>query len=147
MTEEKIEMIEGGVVYDDRGSVTFVNNFSFQKIKRFYQVENLSPEIIRAFHGHEYEEKYVFVSKGSIKLVCAKINQKRIVGPPCIYTLNSKKPSILKIPKGFANGFKVLKTDTVVIFFSTSSLEESKNDDLRFDWDIFGKEIWEIKNR
>lgn len=147
MTEEKIEIIDGGVAYDDRGSVLFINDFDFEGIKRFYQIENISQNVIRAFHGHEKEEKYVFVSKGCIKLICAKMEEKNLIGPPSIFILNNKKPSILKIPKGFANGFKSLQKDTTIIFFSTSSLEESKNDDLRFEWDVFGKEIWETKNR
>jgi len=37
-----------------------------------------------------------------------------------------------------------LEEDTIVMFFSTSTLEESKKDDIRLKWDIFGRDIWEV---
>lgn len=144
---EEIKIIEGGIAYDDRGSLSFINNFNFEGIKRFYQIENISKEVIRAFHGHMREEKYIYVSKGSAKIICSKIVKDKIINPPFIFVLNSNKPTILKIPKGFVNGFKSLEENTTIIFFSTSSLEESKGDDIRFNWDFFGKEVWETKNR
>ena len=42
----------------------------------------------------------------------------------------------------FANGFKTLTPDAKLMFFSTSTLEESQGDDIRFDayywnpWDV-----------
>ena len=58
------EIIKGGVSIDERGKVGFVNDFNFQNIKRFYVVENSSINIVRAFHGHLKEAKYVFVVSG-----------------------------------------------------------------------------------
>ena len=58
------------------------------------------------------------------------------------YVLSEKSPSILFIPKGYANGFMTLTNKCKVMFFSTSSLKDSLNDDYRFDpyywnpWDI-----------
>ena len=144
---EEIKLIDGGIAYDDRGSVAFVNDFNFEEIKRFYQVENISKNVIRAFHGHEKEGKYVFVSKGCVKIICAKMKKGKLTKPAHVFILNSRKPAILKIPMGFANGFKALEEGTIIQFFSTSSLEESKGDDIRFEWDFFGKKIWETKNR
>ena len=143
----KIEKIEGGIAYDDRGSVLFVNDFNFSEVKRFYQIENISKEVIRAYHGHEKEGKYVFVSKGSAKIICAEMRDKELIGPASVFVVNSKKPVIIKIPPGFANGYKALEEGTTILFFSTSNLEESKEDDFRFPWDYFGREIWETKNR
>ena len=151
MTPEEISeeprMIEGSAAYDDRGSVIFFNQFNMQGIKRCYQVENISKEVIRAFHGHLQEEKYIYVTKGCAKIVCAKIEAGNMLAPPYLFLLNSKKPVILKIPKGYANGLKSLEENTAVIFLSTSTLEESKQDDLRFAWNYFGNDIWETKNR
>ncbi len=147
MITEEIKIINGGIAYDDRGSVLFVNDFNFDNIKRFYQVENISKDVIRAYHGHEREGKYVFVSNGSAKIICAKMENQELISPPSVFIVNSKKPVIIYVPAGFANGFKVLEEGTTIIFFSTSTLEESKGDDIRFNWDFFGKEIWETKNR
>ena len=62
-----VPTIKGKTFVDDRGSLRFVNDFSFAdtKIKRFYQVENHERGFIRAWHGHKIEGKYVYVVKGS----------------------------------------------------------------------------------
>ena len=44
--------------------------------------------------------------------------------------LSSNNPKVLFIPSGYANGFKSLEADTIVQFFSTSTLEESTGDDI-----------------
>ncbi len=147
---KKIKIYQGDLFIDDRGCVAAVNDFKFEDIKRFYSVENFNTNTIRAFHGHLKEGKYVFVASGTIILCIVYIDNplnpakktyiERLV-------LSSKKPRIVYIPPHYANGFKVLEDDTKVIFFSTSSLQESENDDYRYPYDFWGKEIWEIKNR
>lgn len=132
-----IRKIEGGLFADDRGFLRFVNNFNFEGVKRFYQVENHSKNFIRAWHGHNKEAKYVYVSKGSILLGAVNMETEEIFKT----TLTSQSPSVLFIPPGYANGFKTLDEGTVVMFFSTSTLEESKGDDIRFDFDKWN--IWE----
>ena len=50
---------------------------------------------------------------------------------------------MLFIPAGHANGNMSLTADAKAIFFSTATLEESKDDDIRFDariWDPWGIE-------
>src|SRR3989344_4039195 len=64
------KIINGNLRADERGAVKFFNNFNFETIKRFYQVENIDLKTIRAFHGHMKEAKYVYVVSGSI-IFCA----------------------------------------------------------------------------
>ena len=57
------------------------------------------------------------------------------------YVLSSEQPAILHIPAGYANGFMTLSENTKLLFFSTASLEDSRQDDIRFDaryWDPWG---------
>ena len=61
------------------------------------------------------------------------------------FVLTAKKPSILYIPKGYSHGFKTLSTDTKLIFFSTSALKDSIDDDYRFD--AYKWNPWEIIER
>lgn len=133
----KIEKIQGGLFADDRGFLRFINDFDFNNIKRFYQVENHSKNFIRAWHGHKKEGKYVYVARGSALVGAVNLNNEQIYKT----TLTSQSPSILFIPPGFANGFKTLEENTILMFFSTSTLEESKEDDIRFDHDKWN--IWE----
>lgn len=54
-----------------------------------------------------------------------------------IFNMSSRSPGLLFIPAGYSHGFKTLTSDTIVQFFSTSSLGESNNDDVRHPWDYF----------
>ncbi len=145
-----LRLIQGGIAVDDRGCLNFANDFNFYGVKRFYQVQNFSTSTIRAFHGHLKEAKYVYVAKGSAIVAAVELDD---VKSPSKnkkvnrFILSDKKPQVLFIPPKYANGFRPLEEDTRILFFSTSSLEESKGDDYRFPVDYWGKEVWEIENR
>lgn len=150
MLSEQPRLIEAGIAVDDRGQLTFANDFQFEDVKRFYMVENFSNDVIRAFHGHLKEAKYALVVAGSAIIAVVamddteKPNQQNQVFR---YVLSSRKPSVLYIPAGYANGFKALENGTKVMFFSTATLAESERDDYRFPHDYWGKEIWEAEQR
>ena len=57
------------------------------------------------------------------------------------YVLSSQSPRILFIPAGYANGFKTLEENTIILFFSTSDINASLKDDIRFPYDKWN--IWE----
>ena len=97
-------LIQGGVAVDDRGSVRFVNDFNFNDVKRFYQVQNHKQGFIRAWHGHRHEGKYVYVVSGSALIGTANMDT-QVVDK---YVLSSQSPKVLFIPAGHANGFKTL---------------------------------------
>lgn len=136
-------LIKGDLSVDDRGIVTFVNDFDFKDVKRFYMVQNHQKGFVRAWHGHKKEGKYVFVVSGAAIVACVPLEGKweltRVV-------LSADKPQVVYIPPGNYNGFKTLTDDTKVIFYSTSSLEESKDDDIRERADRW-ENVWEVKER
>lgn len=136
-------LINGGLAVDDRGSLIFANDFNFEGVKRFYCVTNHRQGFVRAWHAHKHEAKYVTVLQGSALIGAVQIDDwanpsktaqvHRIV-------LSASKPQVYFIPAGYANGFMSLTADAILQFFSTSSLEESKGDDIRYDaryWDIW----------
>ena len=140
----EIKTFNGGVATDDRGSVRFVNDFNFEGVKRFYQVQNHRQGFIRAWHGHHNEGKYVYVPKGSIIFGAVPLQMlldKTIDSKHVLKTIvSSNNPKVVYVPPGYANGFKTLEEGTIVQFFSTSTLQESTNDDIRFEYDIV--DIW-----
>ena len=136
-----VKVLEGGVAVDDRGQLSFVNDFDFTDVKRFYMVENHQLGFIRAWHGHKKEGKYVFVPNGAILIGCVNLETEEIDK----FVLSSSKSQVLYIPPGYANGFMNLQNNTKVMFFSTSTLEDSLGDDIRFEWDKWN--IWHIERR
>jgi dTDP-4-dehydrorhamnose 3,5-epimerase len=141
-------LIAGGLAVDDRGSLSFINDFDFAGVKRFYLVSNHRQGFIRAWHGHKKEAKFVFVASGAVVIGAVKIDDWDLPAkdlPIKRFVLSEDKPAILHIPAGFANGFMTLTEDARVFFFSTTSLEESQGDDFRFDarlWDC-----WQVVER
>lgn len=133
---DAVKLFEGGLAVDDRGTVSFVNGFDFQGVKRFYQVANHQQGFIRAWHGHRKEAKYVYVSQGSALVCAVKVDDWDSPSPELPverFVLSAARPSVLFIPAGYANGFMSLSADAQLTFFSTSSVEESRGDDIRFD--------------
>ena len=57
------------------------------------------------------------------------------------FVLSSQTPKVLWIPPGHYNGFKSLEENTKILFFSTSTIEESLGDDIRESHDKWN--IWE----
>jgi dTDP-4-dehydrorhamnose 3,5-epimerase-like enzyme len=140
-------LIPGGLSEDKRGKVKFFNDFIFQGVKRFYEVTHVSDEP-RAFHGHMKEEKYVYITSGSILLCLVKLTKTDNPSKKSkvhTFVLSSKNPQIVYIPKGYANGFKTLEKNTSVIFFSTCTIAQSQKDDFRYPWNYWGENIWEKK--
>ena len=141
-------VIEGGLGVDDRGEVAFVNDFHFDSVKRFYMVSNHRAGFVRAWHAHHHEAKYVTVVQGAAIVAAVAIDNWEHPSKDAQvhrYVLSAQKPAVVYIPSGYANGFMSLTADTRLMFFSTSTLEESRGDDVRYDaryWDA-----WQVIER
>lgn len=141
--KDKPYVFDGGLAVDDRGKTAFVNEFNFEGVKRFYMVSNHKAGFVRAWHAHRREAKYVMAVSGAAIVGAVKIddweNPSREL-PVQRYVVSSKKPQVFYVPPGYANGFMSLTSDLKLMFFSTSTLQESANDDIRYDaryWDIW----------
>ncbi len=149
------KLIEGGISVDDRGSVSFVNDFWFPGVKRFYVVKNHERGFVRAWHAHKHESKWLTIVSGTalagtVKIV-GDINKPDKLDIPSglkqRHILSATKPSILYIPAGYANGLKVLTNDYIAIYFSNKTAQETGDDDYRYPWYYFGESIWEVVQR
>ncbi len=141
-------------VNDDRGGLDqlFDEKEKPFTLKRVYRIQLLK-DTIRAFHGHRAEFKGLYVPHGIVKFIAIDMAYDSLAKPTVdnsyifSYVLSQKKPQLLVIPPNFYNGFKALVDDSEVICFSSSSLEESKEDDFRVAWDKFGEDIWKVNPR
>jgi dTDP-4-dehydrorhamnose 3,5-epimerase len=142
------ELLRGGLSVDDRGEVGFVNEFAFEGVRRFYTVSNHAAGFVRAWHGHRHEGKYVHAVRGTALVCCVEIDSWEAPSRDLEvkrFVLAERQPSVLYIPAGHVNGFMTLTQDAKLIFFSTSTLAESLEDDLRLParyWDP-----WSVEER
>ena len=141
-------LLKGGIAVDDRGSVSFVNDFNFAGVKRFYMIENHRQGFIRAWHGHRNEGKYFFMVKGNALVCGVEIDDWNSPSKNLKvhrFVLSEKLPSILFLPPGYANGAMSLTSDAKILVLSTSTLQESLGDDIRFDARYWNP--WNIEER
>ena len=127
----------------DHGGGPWLALIDFAGVKRFYTVRNHRAGFVRAWHAHRREAKYVTVVAGAALVGAVAIDDwdaPSLHLPVKRFILAAHKPRVLYIPPGYANGFMSLTADAHMVFFSTSSVQDSLTDDVRYDarrWDIW----------
>jgi len=130
------QLIKGNLFSDDRGSLSFINDFSLQSIVRFYEISPKDTSIIRAWQAHKKESKWFYCIHGAFKVNLVKIDSFENPSKDLdvhTYELNTNTPQVLFVPGGYANGFKAISEDSKLMVFSNFDLEASKQDEYRFE--------------
>lgn len=134
-------LIETKSFTDNRGTLIFANDFDMLPIKRFYTLVHPDTSVIRAWQGHKIEQKWFFVLVGSFNI---KLVQPDDWLNPSFdlrihsFNLSENQPAILHVPNGFVTGFKAATPGSKMMVYSDLTLQESKNDDYRFDASYWG---------
>ncbi len=134
------QIIQGGTHEDERGRLIFFNEFDMAGVRRFYVIEHTSVEIVRAWQGHKKEEKWFCVISGGFKVALVQPDdweKPSVELKPEEYVLKAEDNRVLYIPGGWANGFKALSAGSKMMVFSSFTVDESSNDNFRFD-----KSMW-----
>ena len=130
------QIIQGNIFSDDRGLLSFVNDFSLKPIVRFYEITPKDSSLIRAWQAHKKESKWFYCSQGAFMVKIIKLDSFENPSDNLTvfsFELNANNPQILFIPGGYANGFKALSDESKLIVYSNFELEASKLDDYRFE--------------
>lgn len=150
ITSPSPSLVPGGLAVDDRGTLLFANDFDFSGVRRFYVLENFSTSTIRAFHGHMKEEKNFIVVAGTAIVAAVRLTDTQHPSRDEKierFVLSARKPAVLRVPAGFANGFRALEEGTRIVVFSSASMQDAVSDDYRFPADYWGDAIWTVENR
>ncbi|GAA3736293.1 MULTISPECIES: WxcM-like domain-containing protein [Flavobacterium] len=134
------EVIQGGNFSDHRGTISYVNDFSFNDIERFYIITNSEENPIRAWQGHKLDSKNFYCVSGSFKIHFVKIDNWE--NPSKDLTIETVEVSefdskIVHVPAGYANAVESLEKDSKLISFSTLPLSNVKEDDARYPADYW----------
>jgi dTDP-4-dehydrorhamnose 3,5-epimerase len=139
-----VKRIEGGLHVDHRGVVSFVNDFDFQGVDRFYTVRAHKVDDPRGWVGHRTEDKWFTPLEGTMLIaVVAPDDWKYPTSniPVQRFILSSLKPVVLHVPAGHATASVMLTTDALLGVFSSGKIADAGKDDWRFDlgaWDVRG---------
>ncbi|MEO7975774.1 WxcM-like domain-containing protein [Flavobacterium sp.] len=134
------KIIHGGKFSDHRGTISYVNDFSFEDIERFYIISNSDENPIRAWQGHKLDAKNFYCLNGSFKIHFVKIdnwdNPSKDLSIETI-TMKAEESKILHIPAGYANAIESLENNSKLISFSTLPLANVNDDDVRYNSDYW----------
>ena len=130
------EQIRGDRFTDSRGELEFFNSLDLSEVVRMYRIRPSDTKTIRAWQGHKREQKWFYCLRGSFVVNLLPLSE--FTGgasqvPPEIYTLQADLQDILRIPPGYANGFRAAEPHSELLVFSDLDLEASRADDYRFD--------------
>jgi dTDP-4-dehydrorhamnose 3,5-epimerase len=138
--EEKPRLIFGGLHVDVRGTVSYVNDFDFKGVDRFYIIRGHQPRQPRGWNGHRRERKWFTVVQGVVLVAVVKPDRWDHPAsnlPVERFVLSSLKPSVLGIPPGYASATMALSSDAILSVFSSGMFEHASLDDHRFTVDTW----------
>jgi|TARA_R100000479_G_scaffold33554_3_gene13961 dTDP-4-dehydrorhamnose 3,5-epimerase-like enzyme len=141
MAALKPTLISGGNHTDERGILSFNNNFDVSEVKRIYSISNANKKTIRAWQGHKVEQRWFTAIIGVFKIKLIKIDNwehpsKNLEQHQ--YTLTSDSLDILHIPSGYVSSIQDVVGNSKLLVMADYGLGELK-DEFRFDATYFNK--------
>lgn len=125
-------IIQGSKHSDQRGTLSFWNDFDMQSIKRMYVIENADTQLLRGWRGHQIEQRWFYVILGSFNIQLVKIDDWVTPKPTLAqisYELVAAENMILHVPAGYASAIQALTLGAKLLVLGDHPLENAKNDD------------------
>ena len=133
------KLLKGNCYEDTRGALCYNNDFDAGAVKRVYLIENKSTEIIRAWRGHQIEERWFSAIRGSFKIELIAIDNwdnpsKKL--ERISFILYSKTLDVLHIPSGYVSSIQSLEEGSKLLVMANYMMGELE-DEFRFAADYF----------
>ena len=132
-------VIKGGIHSDNRGNLTYNNDFDISSIKRMYFIQNISTSFVRAWQGHAIERRWFSVVKGSFEIKLIQIDNWRTPTKNLdVFSsiLNDQNLDVLCVPGGYVNSIQALEENSKLLVMSDYQLGDIE-DEYRFDSNYF----------
>ena len=134
------ELIHCGQYVDHRGTITFLNEFNMEQVKRFYVIQNKDTEVIRAWRAHKIEQRWFHVACGEFLIRVVKIENWDTPDPKAEiqeFSLSEKNNQVLHLPKGYGSWIKAVEENSKLIVFADYPIENASLDDYQYSPDYF----------
>ncbi|WP_294307032.1 WxcM-like domain-containing protein [uncultured Chryseobacterium sp.] len=132
-------LLQGKTHQDDRGVITFNNEFDASEIKRIYTIENHSTDFIRGWQGHKIEQRWFASMKGSFEISVIEVDDFTNPSKDLIsqkYLLTDEVLTYLHIPAGCITAIQSKSFDSKLLVLADYRLGEIA-DEYRFDLNYF----------
>lgn len=123
-------LIKGEKHTDSRGVICFNNNFSLERIKRIYEIQNSNVSLERGWKGHLIESRWFVCSRGEISIMIKQIkpNGHSLLEMSEEYSLIENSFDVLYVPPGYATLIKQKKRGSKLIAFSDYLIQDSEKE-------------------
>lgn len=130
------QFLEGKKHQDERGIITYNNDFDASEVKRIYTIENNSTDLIRGWQGHKIEQRWFSAIKGAFKIQILSIayfeKGLKDLQPYC-FVLKADQMDILHVPAGFVSSIQALEEGAKLLVLADYKLGEV-DDEFRFEY-------------
>lgn len=136
-----LKLLKGNVHKDERGTITYNNEFDASSIKRIYTIENRDTGFVRGWQGHAVEQRWFACVKGSFRISVIAVDsfQKPSKGLPREdFYLEDDALTYLHVPAGCITAIQAEESDSKLLVLADYAMGEIK-DEYRFDIDYFDK--------
>jgi hypothetical protein len=125
---------KGSQYTDDRGTITYNNDFDATSIKRMYTIENLSTDFKRGWQGHKIEQRWFSAMKGCFVIEVKPIiafEQLTLDSAVHTFLLEDTTLDYLQVPAGHVTRIQALEKGAKLLALSDYHLGEIQ-DEYRF---------------
>ena len=136
-------LLEGKKHQDERGIITFNNEFDASQIKRIYTIENSSIEFIRGWQGHKIEQRWFACMKGSFEISVIEVDDFEKPSKDLTiqkYLLTDDVLTYLHIPSGYITAIQSKESNSKLLVLADYGVAEI-NDEYRFPIEYFKKAL------
>lgn len=132
-------ILQGNKFIDQRGRITYNNDFDASQIKRIYTIENHSTDFIRGWQGHQIEQRWFACMKGRFEISVIEVDDFTKPSKDLIiqkYILTDEVLTYLHVPAACITAIQAKSLDSKLLVLADYGLGEI-NDEYRFDLDYF----------
>lgn len=132
-------LLEGKKHQDERGIITYNNDFDASKVKRMYTIENHSADFIRGWQGHKIEQRWFACMKGSFEISVIVIDDFENPSKDLTiqkYLLQDDVLTYLHIPSGCITAIQAKEEKSKLLVLADYDLGEI-SDEYRYNLDYF----------
>lgn len=141
MYDQTITFIKGNHFEDQRGKMTFNNDFDASEVRRLYFIENADLQVKRGWQGHRVEQRWFAAAQGELRIKVVEIDSWEQPSKNCKiseFLLSAKTMDVLHVPAGCCT-FITAETNGAKLLVMADYLVGEIKDEYRFPSDYFEK--------
>ncbi len=136
-------LLEGERYEDERGIITYNNDFDASAVKRIYTIENKNTALIRGWQGHRIERRWFAAIQGSFEISVIQIDDFQNPSKDLTvmkHHLTEETLTYLHVPGGCITAIQASEEGSKLLVLADYAIGEIQ-DEYRFPLDYFKNEL------